>query len=205
MILRQFYPAEILSRVSVNETELWERYNVDEGDWVALAAIFLSEIFSPAFLVPLADDEARIPLEVMARQVVCTFRVSTSISNGLLVSSKKNFGKLDEGDRFEPPRCNVHANGLGGSLRVVAAVVSIAADRRPCQVSARFLLVQSVYARRRSHESAVEKEAHGPTTGARTVLSTRMVPLITCWTEIIFFFNFAFFVLFVTGHLRAGG
>ena len=63
-MMRQFYPSEILSRVSVNETELWERYNVEDGDWLALAAIFLSEIFSPAILNPLADDETRIPLEV---------------------------------------------------------------------------------------------------------------------------------------------
>lgn len=63
-MMRQFYPSEILSRVSVNEAELWERYNIDEGDWLTLAAIFISEIFSPAVLKPLADDEMRISLEV---------------------------------------------------------------------------------------------------------------------------------------------
>ena len=61
---RQFYPAEILSRVGVNETELWERYNVEEGDWLALAAIFLGEIFSAAILNPLTENETYVPLQV---------------------------------------------------------------------------------------------------------------------------------------------
>lgn len=64
MMMRSFYPNEILARLGVNESELWERYNVEEGDWFALSAIFLSEIFSSAVLTPLRDEETRIQLEV---------------------------------------------------------------------------------------------------------------------------------------------
>jgi hypothetical protein len=64
MMMRTFYPAEILVRLGVNESELWERYNVEEGDWLALSAIFLSEIFSSAILSPLNDEETRIQLQV---------------------------------------------------------------------------------------------------------------------------------------------
>jgi len=41
IMMRTFYPSEILSRLGLNDTELWERYNVEEGDWIAMAAIFL--------------------------------------------------------------------------------------------------------------------------------------------------------------------
>lgn len=64
MMMRNFYPNEILARLGVNECELWERYNVEESDWLALAAIVLGEIFSPAVLTPLADQETRFQLEV---------------------------------------------------------------------------------------------------------------------------------------------
>ena len=64
MMMRTFYPTEILVRLGVNESELWERYNVEEGDWLALSAIFLSEIFSSAILNPLNDEETRIQLQV---------------------------------------------------------------------------------------------------------------------------------------------
>uniref|UniRef100_A0A0P5JHB7 Uncharacterized protein n=1 Tax=Daphnia magna TaxID=35525 RepID=A0A0P5JHB7_9CRUS len=63
MMMRTFYPSEILVRLGVNESELWERYNVEEGDWLALSAIFLSEIFSSAILNPLSDEETRIQLQ----------------------------------------------------------------------------------------------------------------------------------------------
>ena len=66
VMMRDFYPTEVLARISVSETELWDRYDVDEGDWLTLAAIFLTEIFSPAILNPLADDETRIQLEVVS-------------------------------------------------------------------------------------------------------------------------------------------
>ncbi len=64
MMMRTFYPIEILVRLGVNESELWERYNVEEGDWLALSAIFLSEIFSSSILNPLNDEETRIQLQV---------------------------------------------------------------------------------------------------------------------------------------------
>ncbi|XP_046650573.1 uncharacterized protein LOC124341686 isoform X1 [Daphnia pulicaria] len=63
MMMRTFYPTEILVRLGVNESELWERYNVEEGDWLALSAIFLSEIFSSSILNPLNDEETRIQLQ----------------------------------------------------------------------------------------------------------------------------------------------
>lgn len=66
-MMRTFYPSEILVRLGVNESELWERYNVEEGDWLALSAIFLSEIFSSAILNPLSDEETRIQLQVANR------------------------------------------------------------------------------------------------------------------------------------------
>ena len=59
VMMRTFYPSEILSRLGLNDTELWERYNVEEGDWIAMAAIFLgififyflhNEIFSSYLL-----------------------------------------------------------------------------------------------------------------------------------------------------------
>lgn len=65
MMMRTFYPTEILVRLGVNESELWERYNVEEGDWLALSAIFLSEIFSSSILNPLNDEETRIQLQVV--------------------------------------------------------------------------------------------------------------------------------------------
>lgn len=64
MMMRAFYPSEILARLGLNEAELWERYNVEEGDWLAMAAIFLGEIFHPTILNPLAENETRIQLEV---------------------------------------------------------------------------------------------------------------------------------------------
>lgn len=69
MMIRSFYPTEILARLGVSESELWERYNVDEGDWLALAAIFLGEIFNPAILNPLNETDTRVKLEV------CTLRL----------------------------------------------------------------------------------------------------------------------------------
>lgn len=64
MVMRSFSPNEILARRGVNESELRERYNVEEVDWLALSAIFLSEIFSSSILTPLRDEETRIQLEV---------------------------------------------------------------------------------------------------------------------------------------------
>lgn len=66
IMMRTFYPNEILARLGVSESELWERYNVEEGDWMALAAIFLGEIFSQAILTPLGEEETRIQLEVQS-------------------------------------------------------------------------------------------------------------------------------------------
>ncbi len=63
-LVRSFYPNEVLARLGVQQTELWERYNVEEGDWLALAAIFLGEIFNPAILSPLAESDTRVQLEV---------------------------------------------------------------------------------------------------------------------------------------------
>ena len=63
MLVRSFYPTEILARLGVNEAELWDRYNVQEGDWIALAAIFLGEIFDPAVLNPLTETDTRVRLE----------------------------------------------------------------------------------------------------------------------------------------------
>ena len=64
-MMRGFYPSEILARLGISESELWDRYDVEESDWLALAAIFLTEIFSPAILIPLTDSETRIQLQVM--------------------------------------------------------------------------------------------------------------------------------------------
>jgi len=63
MMMHSFYPSEILARIGINESELWDRYDVEESNWLALAAIFLTEIFSPAILIPLNDSETRIQLQ----------------------------------------------------------------------------------------------------------------------------------------------
>lgn len=63
MMMRSFYPGEILARIGISESELWDRYDVEESNWLALAAIFLTEIFSPAILIPLTDSETRIQLQ----------------------------------------------------------------------------------------------------------------------------------------------
>jgi len=47
MMMRTLYPSEVLSRLGLNDTELWERYNVEEGDWIAMAAIFLGKYCIP--------------------------------------------------------------------------------------------------------------------------------------------------------------
>lgn len=65
MMMRNFYPSEILARIGISETELWDRYDVEESNWLALAAIFLTEIFSPAILIPLTENETRIQLQVI--------------------------------------------------------------------------------------------------------------------------------------------
>ena len=65
MMMRSFYPGEILARIGISESELWDRYDVEESNWLALAAIFLTEIFSPAILIPLTDSETRIQLQVV--------------------------------------------------------------------------------------------------------------------------------------------
>ena len=69
MMMHSFYPSEILARIGINESELWDRYDVEESNWLALAAIFLTEIFSPAILIPLNDSETRIQLQVIKKNL----------------------------------------------------------------------------------------------------------------------------------------
>lgn len=88
MMMRSFYPTEILIRLGVNESELWERYNVEEGDWLALSAIFLGEIFSSSILQPLGEEETRIQLEVCFSRLLM---VSFEAEFKLLISSSNQF------------------------------------------------------------------------------------------------------------------
>ncbi|KAK2714521.1 uncharacterized protein LOC136039927 isoform X2 [Artemia franciscana] len=63
LMIQDFYPGHVLRRLGMTITDLWTLHGLLDGDWSGLAALYLSEVFSPDVLYPLNEQEPYYWLE----------------------------------------------------------------------------------------------------------------------------------------------